>query len=368
LAGLLLPKVECIESTETFGHFVAEPLEVGFGVTLGNSIRRILLSSLTGAAVTWVQIEGVQHEFSTIPEAVEDTLDFLLNVKAIRVRPLSQRSGKMTLDVEGEREVRAGDIKTSADFEIVNPDLHLITLDSAKAKLSVEFNVELGKGYIPAGSSDGLPIGAIPIDAIYTPVRRASFTIEASGLSEEVRQERLVLEVVTDKTISPTEAVSQSAAILIEQFSCFRELARALTEEGAEFSWQRLLPPDKYEMPLDQLNLSTHTYNSLRRGGITTLGQLLEKTTEGLSSLAGFGAKSHEEVETALKGLNLPFVPDLKKQAKKTKKPKLQGEEEEMEITEELEESEEPGEFDEPEESEEAQESEESEESGETVL
>jgi DNA-directed RNA polymerase subunit alpha len=322
LTGLLLPKVECIESTETFGRFVAEPLEVGFGVTLGNSLRRILLGSLTGAAVTWVQVEGVQHEFSTIPDTVEDTLDFLLNVKAIRIRPLSQRAGRMTLEVEGERDVCAGDIQTSADFEIVNPELHLITLDSAKARLSVEFNVELGKGYVPAGSSDGLPIGAIPIDAIFTPVRRANFVTEASGFSEGVSQEKLILEVLTDKTISPTEAVSQSASILIEQFTCFRELARALTEEGAEFSWQRLLPPEKYEMPLDQLNLSTHTYNSLRRGSITTLGQLLERTTEGLSSLAGFGAKSHEEVELALKGLNLPFVPDLKKPSKRARKSK----------------------------------------------
>jgi DNA-directed RNA polymerase subunit alpha len=333
LVGLLLPKVECIESTETFGRFVAEPLEVGFGVTLGNGLRRILLSSLTGAAVTWVQIEGIQHEFSTITNAVEDTLDFLLNVKAIRIRPLSQRGGKMTLEIEGEKDVCAGDIKTSADFEIVNPDLHLITLDSSKARLNVEFNVELGKGYVPAGSSDGLPIGAIPIDAIFTPVRRANFITEASGFSEGVSQEKLVLEVLTDRTISPTEAVSQSASILIEQFTCFRELARALTEEGAEFSWQRLLPPEKYEMPLDQLNLSTHTYNSLRRGGITTLGQLLERTTEGLSSLAGFGAKSHEEVETALKGLNLPFVPDLKKQPKRAKKLKV--EEAESDIDEE---------------------------------
>ncbi len=328
MAGLVLPKVECIESTETYGRFVAEPLEKGFGVTLGNSMRRMLLSSLTGAAVTWVQIEGIHHEFSTIPHAVEDTLDFLLNIKAIRIRPLSQRSGKLSLEVEGEGKFYASDIKPSADFEIVNPELYLISLDSPEAKLSVQLNVELGRGYVPASSSDGLPIGAIPIDSIFTPIRKTNFTIETSGLGEGSNREKLVLEVWTDNTLSPTEAVSQSATILIEQISCFRELARSLTEEGAEFAWQRLIPPEQYDMPLDQLNLSTHTYNSLRRGGITTLGQLLERTTEGLTSLAGFGAKSQEEVESALKSLSLPFIPEIKKSIKKLRRSKTSPDEE----------------------------------------
>ncbi len=328
--SLLVPNVECVESNENYGRFVAEPLEKGFGITLGNSLRRVLLGSLTGAAVTSIEISGVHHEFSTIPYAKEDTLDFLLNIKALRIRPLSQRSGKMSLEIAGEGEFSAADIKTSADFEIVNPDLHLISLDSSKAKLSVELNVELGRGYLPARSSDGLPIGVVPIDAVFTPVRKVNYTVEASGSAEGSNQERLVLEVWTDGTISPTEAVSQSAAILIDQVSSFRQLAKALTEEGAELSWQRLIPPEQYEMPLDQLNLSTHTYNSLRRGGITTLGQLLErKTTEGLSSLAGFGAKSQEEIDVALKNLNLPVIPDEKKPAKKKGRAKAEADKEE---------------------------------------
>lgn len=316
--SLSIPKVECMESDETYGRFVAEPLEKGFGITLGNSLRRVLLGSLTGAAVTSVEIGGVHHEFSTIPYAKEDTLGFLLNIKALRIRPLSQRSGKMNLEIAKEGEFTAADIKTSADFEIVNPDLHLISMDSPKARLSVELNVELGRGYLPARSSDGLAVGVIPIDAVFTPLRRVNYTVEASGSAEGSDQERLVLEIWTDGTISPTEAVSQSAAILIDQVSAFRQLAQALTEEGMELSWQRLIPPEQYEMPLDQLNLSTHTYNSLRRGGITTLGQLLErKSTEGLSSLAGFGAKSQEEIDVALKGLNLPVIPEEKKPSKK---------------------------------------------------
>ncbi len=317
MAGLALPKVECVEGTEIYGRFSAEPVEKGFGVTLGNSLRRVLLSSLPGAAITWVMIEGVQHEFSTIPHVKEDTIDFLLNVKGIRLRHLAQRSGKMRLEVGGEGQLCAGDIKPSADFEIVNPELYLATLDSPKAKLSIEFNVEIGRGYVPASSSDSLPIGTIPIDAIFTPVRKVNFLVEPSSLREGSNQEKLILEVWTDGSVSPIEAVSQSASILIEQFGCFRELARAITQEGAEVAWQRLIPPEQYLMPLDQLNLSTHTYNSLRRGGVTTLGQILERGLDGLCGLAGFGAKSREEVEAALKRLDLPFIPEAKEKKEK---------------------------------------------------
>jgi DNA-directed RNA polymerase subunit alpha len=319
LAGLALPKVECVEGTETYGRFVAEPVEKGFGVTLGNALRRVLLSSLPGAAVTWAMIESVQHEFSTIPHVKEDTIDFLLNVKAIRLRHLAQRSGKLRLEAEGEGQVRAGDIKPSADFEIVNPELYLATLDAPEARLDVEFNVEIGRGYVPASSSDSLPIGAIPIDAIFTPVRKVNYSVEPSSLREGSNQEKLILEVWTDGSISPIEAVSQSAALLIEQFGCFRELAKVITQEGAEIVWQRLIPPEQYLMPLDQLNLSTHTYNSLRRGGVTTLGQILEKSLDGLCALAGFGAKSREEVEVALKRLDLPFIPEAKEKKEKKK-------------------------------------------------
>ena len=320
MSGLSLPKVECIESTETYGRFVAEPLERGFGVTLGNSLRRMLLGSLLGAAITWVDIEGVQHEFSTIPHVKEDTIDFLLNVKEICIRPLSQNAGTFRLNFDGEGEVHARDIETSADFEIANPDLYLATMDSPEANIHVEFNVEMGRGYKPAGSSDGLPIGAIPIDAIFTPVRKANYRVEASGLGEGTALERLILEVWTDGTLTPSEALSQSSSALGEQVSCFRELIKPDTEEGEELAWQRLIPQELYNTPLDQLNLSTHTYNSLRRGAVTTLGQILERGIDGLCSLAGFGAKSREEVEVALNGFDLPF--DFKAKEKKKRQSK----------------------------------------------
>ena len=337
MAGIALPKVECIEGNETYGRFVAEPVEKGFGVTLGNAMRRVLLSSLPGAAVTWVMIEGMQHEFSTVPHVKEDTIDFLLNVKEIRLRHLAQRSGRLRLEVEGEGQICAGDIKPSSDFEIVNPELYLATLDSPKAKLSVELNVEIGRGYAPASSSDSLPIGTIPIDAIFTPVRKVNFVVEPSSLREGGNQEKLILEVWTNGSISPIEAVSQSAAILIEQFGCFRELARAITQEGAEVAWQRLIPPEQYLMPLDQLNLSTHTYNSLRRGGVTTLGQILERGLDGLCGLAGFGAKSREEVEAALKRLDMPFIPEVKEKKQKKKRASKTSASEEGESAEDIE-------------------------------
>jgi DNA-directed RNA polymerase subunit alpha len=330
LTGLVLsvPKVECVESNEAYGRFIAEPLDRGFSITLGNSLRRVLQNSLIGAAVTSVEIGGIHHEFSTIPHAKEDALDFLLNIRAIRIRSLSQRSGKMSLEIAGEGEVTAADIKPSADFEIVNPELHLISMDSSKAKLSIELNVELGRGYLPARSSDGLVVGVIPIDAIFTPVRKVSYSWEASGSAEGSNQEKLILEVWTDGTIAPIEAVSQAATILRDQISCFLQSAKELTQEGEELSWQRLIPPEQYNAPLDQLNLSTHTYNSLRRGGITTLGQVLERrTTEGLSSLAGFGAKSQEEVEAVLTGLNLPVILEEKKVTKKRARTKAAKEE-----------------------------------------
>ncbi|MBM3148810.1 MAG: DNA-directed RNA polymerase subunit alpha [Chloroflexi bacterium] len=322
MSGIALPKVECVETEGNYGRFVAEPIENGMAVTLGNSLRRVLLRHLPGAAITWIQIEGAQHEFSTIPHIKEDTLDFLANVVALRIRPLSQRSGKMRLEVEGKKEVLASDIRTTADFEIANPELHLATLDSSKAKLSVEFNVELGRGYLQASSSDSLPIGAIPIDAIFTPVRKANYQIERSSVREGFNYDKLILEVWTDGTISPTEAITQSASILMEQFSCFRELAKAVADEGIELSWQRLLPPSQYNMPIDQLNLSTHTYNSLRRGAVTTLGQVLERGLDNLTALAGFGAKAREEVEAAIAALDLPGAPYSQEKKEKEKKRK----------------------------------------------
>jgi len=299
---LSIPTVTCVESNVNYGRFLAEPLEPGFGVTLGNALRRVLLSSLPGAAVTWVKIEGIQHEFSPIPHVKEDAMEFLLNIKQLRLCPLSRQPGQLLLEIEGEGKVCAADIKPSADFRVANPELYLTSLDSSKARLYVELNVELGRGYVPAKSANGLPVGALPVDAIFTPVQKVNFSVESIKPGQEGSPEKLILEIWTDSTIFPWEALTQSANILANQFSSFRDF---------EVPMARALPilPEQYNTPLEELNLSTRSYNSLKRAGISTLGQLLEKGREGLPPLPGLGAKSRAEVEELMTKLGPP-VPE----------------------------------------------------------
>ncbi len=311
MSEISVPVVTCVQTTGSYGRFAAEPLEIGFGVTLGNAMRRVLLSSLPGAAVTWIKIEGVQHEFSTIPHVREDVMEFLLNVKELRLKSLTRTEGKLFLDVEGEGPVSAADIRATGDFEIVNPDLPLASLDSAEAKLHVEFNVELGRGYVPALSADGLPVGALPVDAVFSPVRKANFAVEPINPGEERSPERLILEVWTDGTITPWEAMTQSAHILMQQFAAFRGIESSTTEQARAASGISI-PPEQYDTPLADIGLSTRAHNSLRRGGIMTLGQLIEKTREGLPPLPGFGDKSQVEVVELLNSLGYP-IPDKTK-------------------------------------------------------
>lgn len=304
---LPIPSINCVESAGNYGRFLIEPLERGFGITLGNTLRRVLLGSLPGAAVMWVKIEGIQHEFSTIPHVKEDVIEFLLNVKELRLRPLSNQPGKLILEAEGEGRVCAADIKQTTDFQIANPELLLATLDSSQARLYVEFNVELGRGYIPAKSAEGLPIGALPIDAIFTPVHKANFSVESIRPGEERSPEGLILEVWTDGTISPSEAVSQSATILINQLSPFKDFEAPVAEQvsvGAGL----LIPTKQYNTLIEELGLSTRPYNSLKKSGILNLGQLIEKSRDGLPPLPGLGSKSRAEVEELITKLGFPIT------------------------------------------------------------
>jgi DNA-directed RNA polymerase subunit alpha len=287
---------------------VAEPLDRGFGITLGNALRRVLLGSLRGAAVTWIRIEGIQHEFSTIAHMKEDATEFLLNVKGLRFRPLTGQEGRLVLEVEGENVVHAGDIKQSTDFEIANPELYLATLDSGKAKLYVEFNVALGKGYVPAGHGDGLPIGTIPVDAIFTPVQKVSYVVEPVRTGEYIGFEKLLLDIWTDGTISAAEALSQSSQILKEQFATFLAVVQAGAREGGGPPAAALgVTTEQYEMPLEKLGLSPRVFNCLRRNKITKVGELLEKSERDLMSMKKLGKKSLEELKEQLKekGLSL---------------------------------------------------------------
>jgi DNA-directed RNA polymerase subunit alpha len=297
------PKIECESGSENYGRFVAEPLDPGFGVTLGNSLRRVLLSSLPGVAVTAVKIEGIQHEFTNIPHVKEDVIEFLLNIKELRLRALTDVPGRLFLEASGEGAVCAGDIKPSAEFEVVNPELHLVTLDSPDAQLNVVLYVEQGKGYVPAGRGDGLPLGVIPVDAVFTPVRRVNYTVGKTRVGQVSNYDKLTLEVWTDGTITPREALAKSAEILTKHFSLFSELGKVQVE--GEKPLAPAIPPEKYEMPLEQLSLSARTFNSLRRSGITRVGELLEKTDEDLLALRSFGQKSLEEVRERLEALDL---------------------------------------------------------------
>lgn len=314
MSQLAIPKIECVESGDNFGRFLAEPLEKGIGITLGNALRRVLLGHLPGAAVTRVKIEGIQHEFSPIPNVKEDTVEFLLNVKELRLKPISGRPGKLTLEVAGKGQVCAADIKPSTDFEIANPELYLATLDSPEARLYVELDVELAEGYREAESSDSLPVGTMPVDAIFTPIRKVNFTVEPVHVGRETSRERLCLEVWTDGTISPVDAVSQSADILIKQLSPFANYV-AVSQVEVEKQLVRLsIPDEKYNIPVEQLDLSVRTMNCLRRGGISTVGEIISRGEQELLSLRNFGQKSKQELEERLNALGLSLTPQVKEE------------------------------------------------------
>lgn len=314
MAGLIVPNIECTEQTETFGRFAAEPLEKGFGITLGNSLRRVLLGYLPGAAVTQVRIEGVQHEFTIIPDAKEDVMEFLLNVKELRLKPLSDRSGTLVLETEKEGRIHASDLKPSADFEIANPDLCLVTMNKPDTKLYVEMDVELGTGFRTAESMENTPVGTIPVDAIFTPVRKVNYTVEPTHIGRETSRERLQLEIWTDGTTSPVDAMSIAAGILIEQLMPFHDYVKISQMKAEERAIRMSIPDEKYNMPVEQLDLSVRTMNCLRRSNITTVGELIGKGTKELLKLRNFGQKSFQEIEDRLASIGLSLNPKTEPQ------------------------------------------------------
>jgi len=303
------PRIEVEETSDTgdYARIVATPLPPGFGITLGNALRRVLLSSLTGAAVTSVRIDGVLHEFSTIPNVREDTIEFLLNVKELRLRALSDRPGTLILEISGrEGPITAADLAAPEHYEIVNPDLYLATVDSPDGRLYVEFNVEQGRGYVPAGQVDGSTIGVIPVDSIFSPVRKVNYKVAGTRVGQATNYDKLTLEVWTDGTVTAVEAVSSSADVVIDQFRLFSHMGRPalpVVERGLGAGIQ--LTPDKYAMPIEDLNLSMRAYNCLRRSGLITIGQVLEKSEEELLALRNFGRKSYDELRDKLDELGL---------------------------------------------------------------
>ncbi len=300
-AETLNPEIRVIESEDTYGKVAVEPLPRGFGLTIGNPLRRILLSSTNGSAVTWVKIDDVVHEYSAVPGVKEEVMELLLNVKRIRIRSQSDRAGKMRLDVTGEGRVCAGDISTSSDFEIVNPELHLATLDSDDAHLSMEFNVEQGVGYKPAVQADGAsntPVGVLPVDAVFSPVRKVNYNVERTRVGQVTDYERLVMEVWTDGTIKAVEAIQQAAEKLVNHFFLFSNLNRLPDDDTGRAPV--VVSPEIYQTPIEKLELSPRTLNCLKRSHISKVGEVLEMSDDELLKIRNFGEKSLVELKEKL--------------------------------------------------------------------
>lgn len=306
LSNMVTPKIERDAEARNYGKFVISPLERGYGITLGNALRRVLLSSLEGAAVTSIRIADVQHEFSDIPGVREDVIRVMLQIKQLRMKLFDVDSARLHLEVRGSGVVTAGDIITPPEVEIMNPDLYLFTVDDNDAHLEIELTVERGRGYSPADDRTGrLPIGELPVDAIYSPVRRVNWDVASARVLQSTNFDKLVMEVWTDGTIGPEEALSTSAKIIIDHL---RYIAGVSEESLAAIALEEVessrLTSEMIETPIENLDLSVRVFNSLKRTGITTVGEvleLLEKGDEAVMSIRNFGEKSLDELRQKMR-------------------------------------------------------------------
>ncbi len=295
------PKIEIQEKTSTYGKFVVEPLERGYGTTLGNSLRRILLSSLPGSAVTSIKIDGVLHEFSTIPGVVEDVTDIVLNMKKLLVVSTSDEPVIGRIHKEGPGEVTAADIVIGPEVEILNPDLVIATLEE-EGKLSLELRVERGRGYVSAerNKRDDMPIGEIAIDSIFTPVKKVNFTVENTRVGQVTDFDRLILETWTNGSIEPDGAVSLAAKIMSEHLRLFIDLTDATLDIEVMVEKEEKEKDKVLEMSIEELDLSVRSFNCLKRAGINTVEELIKKTEEDMMKVRNLGKKSLEEVKSKL--------------------------------------------------------------------
>ena len=307
------PRIECIETPtdDSYGKYVIEPLERGYGTTLGNSLRRVLLSSLPGTAVTSIRISGIQHEFSTIPGVKEDVTEIVLNIKRIIARLHSDEPKTVYIEASGECEVTAGDIKADGEVEILNPELHIATL-GPDASLSMELTLDHGRGYVPADKNKNPQqiIGTIPVDSIYTPVLKVNYAVENTRVGNQTDFDKLTLEVWTDRTITPRDAVSLGAKILVHHFTLFTDLSdsigsRSTVVEKVETQRDKVL-----EMTIEELDLSVRSFNCLKRANINTVEDLISKTQDEMIKVRNLGRKSLEEVEHKLAMMGLSLASD----------------------------------------------------------
>ncbi len=305
MVNRVLPqKVETEALTRKYGKFVLEPLEGGFGTTVGNALRRVLLAALEGAAVTSMRISNIHHEFSPIPGVREDTTELILNVKRLRFRVDSDEPMRLYLEVRGPGPVTAADIQCPPQVEIMNPDQYLFTAESEDVDLDIEFVVEKGRGYSPAEERKGLPIGEIPVDALFSPVTKAAYHVEPTRIGQASTYDRLTLEIWTDGSIKPDEALREAARILLDHFALIAGMEAELPVEVEEEEVEREgIPPLVYDTPLEDLDLSVRSYNCLKRAGISKVGEILERMQAGeeeLLNIRNFGRKSLEELKEKL--------------------------------------------------------------------
>jgi DNA-directed RNA polymerase subunit alpha len=291
------PQIEPVEEVGTFAKYEAGPLQAGYGVTLGNALRRVLLSSLEGAAVTSIQIRDVYQEFSTIPGVKEDVTQIVLNVKKLRLKSYAAHPVQLRLIKSGAGSVTAADVAESADVEIINPELVLMTLDTDDVTIEMDLTVERGVGYLGAERSEALPIGVIAVDAIFTPVRKVNYWVEGMRVGQMTNYDKLTIEIETDGTITPEEALSRSAEILVNQFRPFVTIGLA-AEPAVVPTGAATLPANMLDMPIEELDLPMRAYNSLKRNKV---GQLLQLKDDDLLRMRNFGKKSLDEMKERLR-------------------------------------------------------------------
>jgi len=317
---MVMPKIEREAVALNYGKFIISPLESGYGITVGNALRRVLLSSLEGAAVTSIRISDVAHEFSDISGVREDVLQVMLHVKQVRLKLHEGDSARLRLEVSGEGVVTAADIITPAEVEIVNPELYLFTVDDDKAHLEIEMNVERGRGYSPSDERGRLPIGELPTDAIFSPVRRVHHEVGRARVGQDTSYDRLMIEIWSDGTLKPEAALSQSAQILMAHLRDIGGVSEESLMATAEREEKPRLASEIYDTPIENLDLSVRVFNSLKRTGITTVGEvldMLEKGPEAMLSIRNFGEKSLEELQERLRekgylaGEPAPAVPEV---------------------------------------------------------
>jgi len=298
VADLMMPRVEVVATAPNYRRFAIGPLEKGYGLILGNALRRILLSSLPGAAITSVRIEGVYHEFSTLPHVKEDVTEIVLNVKKLRLRSFSDRPVRLQLSAAGPGKVRASDIQLPSTVELINADQVLATLDSAEGRLEMELIVERGRGYVSSEMREGLPIGTIPVDAIFSPITRVNYYVEPTRVGQQTELDRLVIEIFTNGTLGPGTALARAAQIMTDYLALFREIEGQVDisqQEGLSAPASRVR-----DIKIDDLDFSNRTYNCLKRQGIETLEELRNYPEEELMNIRNFGSKSLEEVRDKL--------------------------------------------------------------------